>query len=151
MRGANDPLKYIEFKKFVQSNSLDCFALVETKLSIDRMVSMCSQLWPNWKFLSNATNDRARIVVVWNPFLVDFKLSLSLPQIVHGELYFRDRVVAISFIYGFNSSNQREGLWSSICSLSLGLTDTPWALLGDFNAIRFNNERRGALPLGLVI
>ncbi|KAI8530014.1 hypothetical protein RHMOL_Rhmol11G0021000 [Rhododendron molle] len=45
-----------------------------------------------------------------------------------------------TFVYGANSYLSRQALWSSLHQSS---TPHPWVVLGDFNAIRFPNEKSG--------
>lgn len=110
VRDANDILKYSDFKKFVFTNKLFCFGLVETKLSADKVVSLCSRLWPGWQFVHNLFNERARIIVVWNPVVADFKITSCLPRIIHGDLRFNGSGVVVSFVYGFNVDKQRDDM-----------------------------------------
>ena len=45
-----------------------------------------------------------------------------------------------SFIYGFNTPEERLSLWTDIMNLR---GQQPWILLGDFNIVRFPTERIG--------
>lgn len=45
-------------------------------------------------------------------------------------------------VYGFNDPDGRTSLWNSISSVSRCI-NSPWIVLGDFNAIRVPGERRG--------
>ena len=46
----------------------------------------------------------------------------------------------VSFVYGHNTAGERLSLWNAIRSLTGNL---PWLLLGDFNGVRFMNEKVG--------
>lgn len=82
MRGANDPLKHVEFKKYVLDNKLCCFALMETKLDTARVEPFSKKLWPNWGYTHNTLNDKARIATLWNKKVGEFSINLCTIQLL---------------------------------------------------------------------
>ena len=50
----------------------------------------------------------------------------------------------ITFVYANVNVSARRRLWQLLPSLAL--SDTPWLIIGDFNAIRGAHERRGGNP-----
>ncbi|KAL0295589.1 UNVERIFIED_CONTAM: hypothetical protein Sangu_3194100 [Sesamum angustifolium] len=46
----------------------------------------------------------------------------------------------ISVLYGDYDIIPRRTLWGALCSLSAGITDEPWLVLGDFNAVVDDSE-----------
>lgn len=144
VRGANDPSKHIEIRKFVLDNRVNCFALVETKLKARKVDELVNKLWPGWGYFHNGRdNSRARILVIWNPSLVQLKIEEHSNQFIHTSIEFQQtNAINVTFVYGDNLAQRRKSLWEGLESIALS-TLIPWAVIGDFNAIRYNSDRAG--------
>lgn len=81
-----------------------------------------------------------RIVVLWNPDLVQVNVLFSSAQLLHIELLAYDFSVMVSAIYGFNDPDGRSQLWKYLHAISINM-HSAWIALGDFNAIRVHDER----------
>ncbi|KAL0293106.1 UNVERIFIED_CONTAM: hypothetical protein Sradi_6957200 [Sesamum radiatum] len=49
----------------------------------------------------------------------------------------------ITVLYGENELVKRRGLWQGLIQLSRGITDEPWIVMGDFNAVLDDSEVNG--------
>ena len=67
----------------------------------------------------------------------DQYINLSV-MIIEQQIQFQ-----ATFIYGHNTAPKRLSLWNDIISLRRSI---PWIVLGDFNVVRFMNERLGGDP-----
>ena len=89
-----------------------------------------------------------RIWILWDPAIVNVQVLLSTDQIIHMKVTIIQLQIqfAVSFIYGHNYYILRRGFWDSLRSLAPDLVSVPWITLGDFNIIRFSNEKVGGNP-----
>ncbi|XP_035542866.1 uncharacterized protein LOC118345331, partial [Juglans regia] len=68
----------------------------------------------------------------------------STNQFITVNMTVNNRCVCISFVYAKCLQMDRRELWNS---LSSGIVDSqPWIVVGDFNVIRNDQERRGGRP-----
>lgn len=141
-----DPTRQAEIRNFIISNHLCCIGLVETKVPQDRFNSISEGLLRDWCWIANYDFfPRGRIWVGWDPVRVKFEAFSLTKQAIHGNLESLDSGVAccVSFIYGDHSFSLRRPLWEDIILKSTHLWDTPWLVLGDFNAIKDPSDRVG--------
>lgn len=54
------------------------------------------------------------------------------------------RSFLLTGVYGFNDEIDRQSLWRELSDLQID--NTPWAIAGDFNAVRTGSERLGNSP-----
>ena len=52
----------------------------------------------------------------------------------------------LTVVYGFNTLEQRKGLWNDLKMLAQNVSD-PWLIIGDFNAILSPKDRLAGLLL----
>lgn len=56
-----------------------------------------------------------------------------------------------SFVYSLNTVNERKLLWKKLKNQESLVRDLPWVVLGDFNAIKKNEEKEKGLLLLILI
>lgn len=49
----------------------------------------------------------------------------------------------MSFVYGLNNSNERKLFWDNLLRHARLVKEDPWAVLGDFNAIKSLSGKKG--------
>ncbi|XP_039165306.1 uncharacterized protein LOC120291688 [Eucalyptus grandis] len=146
IRGMVDSTRQAEIRNFITSNHLCCVGLVEIKVPQDRFNSISEDLLRGWCWTANYDFfPRGRIWVGWDPMRVKFETFSLSKQAIHGNLETLDSGVAccVSFVYGDHSFSLRRPLWEDIIMKSTHLRDTPWLVLGDFNAIKDPSDRVG--------
>ncbi|KAJ8421613.1 hypothetical protein Cgig2_010180 [Carnegiea gigantea] len=67
--------------------------------------------------------------------------SSAQDQGIHKELS-TNKHFYLSMIYGLNHEQQRESLWNDLMDISSSI-DRAWCLMGDFNTLRFKEDRIG--------
>ncbi|KAJ6353313.1 hypothetical protein OIU76_002349 [Salix suchowensis] len=141
VRGLNSPLKQHEVVNLMKKSKVDVCGLLETKLSLPKVLSLQKFRLKKWKFISNAaSSSSARIVVLWNPSTVSVDMVGSSSQGLH--VLVRSLVsqveLHITFVYGLHTIVARRALWDSLrdwCPLS------PWMILGDFNSFLSQDDK----------
>ncbi|XP_077212858.1 uncharacterized protein LOC143847974 [Tasmannia lanceolata] len=108
-----------------------------------------SKICDYWTYYANFDHTiLGRIWVVWDPRVLNFLIHSDSCQHVHGEVHYIHSPIhyALTSIYAKNSGLERRNLWNSIRSLS-SIINSPWIVFGDFNAVRFADERYGGAGL----
>ncbi|KAK4380899.1 hypothetical protein Sango_3019000 [Sesamum angolense] len=96
----------------------------------------------NWSWFDDYSGLEGRIWLVWNPVEVGVEILRAESQFVHCRP-FNKRLhtrCLISVIYGDYDVIPRRTLWGALCNLSAGISDNPWLVLGDFNAVMDDSE-----------
>ena len=101
----------------MKKSSVDVCGLLESKLSLSKVLVLQKLRLKKWNFLTNAAQSSwARIVVFWNPFTVSVDMVSSSPQGLH--VCVRSLVSQISFhitfVYGLHTVVARRSLWDSL-------------------------------------
>lgn len=99
--------------------------------------------WSVMKWYSNHVNHPSgRILLLWDDNQVVLNVVYSSHQLVHCIVTVYGFKMEISAIYEFNDEAGRRTLWDDIRRLHSSIS-CPWLLMGDFNAIPFQDERLG--------
>ncbi|KAL0287397.1 UNVERIFIED_CONTAM: hypothetical protein Scaly_2765700 [Sesamum calycinum] len=96
----------------------------------------------NWSWFEDYSGPAGRIWVTWDPLEVDIEILEDGPQHIHcralnKRLHTR---CLITVVYGDYDIIPRRELWSTLRTLSTGILDDPWLILGDFNAVMDDSE-----------
>lgn len=146
IRGLNSPLKSKEVSLFISQNKLDLICILETRVKERSFDRFKSKLFANWEMIHNYSHSpNGRIWVAWNPKVMEFEVDLSSAQGIHGRVKLNgsNDTFSISAIYGSNSPLERKSLWEELRNRTRYYGDSPWVVLGDFNVVRFGDEKIG--------
>ncbi|KAJ8440382.1 LOW QUALITY PROTEIN: hypothetical protein Cgig2_019371 [Carnegiea gigantea] len=103
---------------------------------------VASNLFASWRWIHNFhLNSKGRIWLAWRPSTYQIKLIRMSEQLIHCELSINKHFY-LSIIYGLNHEQQRESLWNDLMDISSSI-DRAWCLMGDFNTLRFKEDRIG--------
>ncbi|XP_077223073.1 uncharacterized protein LOC143856692 [Tasmannia lanceolata] len=97
----------------------------------------------NWASYANYNHTvKRRLWVMWDPGVFNFDILEDSDQFIHGDVKFRNspQLFSLTFVYARNGGIQRRPLWEAIRNISQTTTH-PWAVLGDFNVVRSDDER----------
>ncbi|KAJ6317137.1 hypothetical protein OIU78_020255 [Salix suchowensis] len=100
----------------------------------------------SWEVRTNfADHPNGRIAVGWDASKVQLQCIDSSAQWLTVEIRNHHCIAGmrLTFVYGFNSYGERSALWNYIQRASEDNKDTPWAIMGDFNAILRPCDRSG--------
>ncbi|XP_077253652.1 uncharacterized protein LOC143892704 [Tasmannia lanceolata] len=119
--------------------------LRESKAFENVMDDYISEISDNWNAHANyAHTEKGRIWVLWNPHLVHVAIIIENDQFIHGEAtaLHSNNQFEFTVVYASNNAVERRILWDNMNNLATGI-HRPWIALGDFNVIRFSDERWG--------
>ncbi|GKC89452.1 RNA-directed DNA polymerase, eukaryota, reverse transcriptase zinc-binding domain protein [Tanacetum coccineum] len=76
----------------------------------------------------------SRIILGWNPDIVNVVVISSNDQVMHTCVFFKaDKKVFCFFVYTHNRYIQRRDLWQNLLTYKIYVRNRPWCILGDFN------------------
>ncbi|GJR87109.1 RNA-directed DNA polymerase, eukaryota, reverse transcriptase zinc-binding domain protein [Tanacetum coccineum] len=134
----NQDKKQKEVKRFIYEEKLQVFSVIETRVKIPKLAKICSRIFGQWEWVSNARCciSGCRIVVGWNPDVVRMMvIQESKQQMLCLIENIKDHSkVFCSFIYASSSSYERRELWKELDTTKNSIRDNPWIQMGDFNA-----------------
>lgn len=141
VRGLRGKLKKVQAE--VMRIKAPVTVLCETRVKEWNMKSIMERCWGNLCWVSNhCKHPGGRILLLWNPDIVIVNVLSLSAQMIHCELIIQDVSFLFSVVYGFNDPEGRTALWRELVEASSNVI-LPWIAMGDFNAIRNLNERRG--------
>lgn len=112
-----------------------------------------TQCFPHYWLSSNnySFSPRGRIWIARDPHIWTCSIiSSSAQQITTHCINSGGLLINISVVYGDNFESRRSLLWRELISISDLMSDTHWTVLGDFNSVRFTNERIGGRRLAIA-
>uniref|UniRef100_A0A803NHS2 CCHC-type domain-containing protein n=1 Tax=Cannabis sativa TaxID=3483 RepID=A0A803NHS2_CANSA len=123
-------------------NKVGVAALLETKLKGSNVTDMMENKYSNWDYFTSPTTE-GRLLVLWRKGFARVIVIAENPQYVHCYIKMVGMTNAFcsTFIYGFNTIDERKILWSNL--LNLRQPVKPWILLGDFNSVFRFDDRTG--------
>ena len=145
IRGLNWPNKQEDVKLFLHNNSIGLVRLLETKIKLQNVQKVASNLFPSWRWMHNFTlNSKGRIWLAWKPNVYRTHLISMSDQLIHCKVTHlsTNKHFYLSMIYGFNHEDQRTSLWNDLLNIGRNMDDA-WCLMGDFNALRSKEDRIG--------
>ncbi|XP_043697110.1 uncharacterized protein LOC122647868 [Telopea speciosissima] len=149
VRGMNASTKRMEIKKVCKDHEVKLVGLFETKVKLDNCASIFDSFLTGWKYLHNGDLDNSiRIWLGWDPNFYDVVLVQKSKQFVHAKVSIVGTSVFFfcTVFYALNSVVARKELWEDVGAIASAIIN-PWAVLGDFNVIRSNNEKIGGDPV----
>lgn len=139
-------MKQREVRRFIQEHRLSFCGLVETKVKEENKTRVMNNIDRTWSVLGNyESSPSGRVWVCWNPRDVDVALLFQNDQVMHCCIQSNDSKwrCVISIVYGENCPTIRMDLWREIEVGAHGFEGVPWLIVGDFNAVRYQNEAKG--------
>ncbi|XP_077228456.1 uncharacterized protein LOC143861414 [Tasmannia lanceolata] len=108
------------------------------------MNSYIQEFAPGWKCVPNYSHAvNGRIWVIWNPATIHFAPITVSDQFVHGHVHLLQsrKEILLTAIYARNYGGDRKRLWDFLKATPN--SDIPWIACGDYNIIRFMDEKFG--------
>ncbi|KAK1302702.1 hypothetical protein QJS10_CPB12g01029 [Acorus calamus] len=146
VRGPNGTDKHRDLKEFLNIHKPLLLCLIDTKLDESSIPAMQRKLgsYPCY-YLS----PESRICLLWHSDQLDIQIIAATQQFVHCTILCKQshKRFLVTAVYASNSSVERINLWDSIKQLSSTIGHLGWIVGGDFNEVRFSNEKVGGLPI----
>ncbi|XP_071741701.1 uncharacterized protein [Rutidosis leptorrhynchoides] len=137
IRGLNLHPKQKGITDVVYDNDLCLCGILETHVDITKLTSICSNVFPNWMWVSNQAmcSGGTRIILGWNPNIVHVMVLNMTHQVIHCFINSLAGSVQlyVSIIYADNYYITRRALWTDLKMYKSFVGNHPWVLMGDFN------------------
>jgi exonuclease III len=147
IRGLGSRVKRRRIRDLVRDEKLDFLALHETKLQIIPE-SLPRSLWGNddcsWAFLPSKGNSGG-ILSIWGNShlsLIFTFVGVGFVGVCLESLDDHVRYCVLN-IYSKCNLNDKRQMWNDIIMSRRGFGGCCWCIVGDFNSVRDQNERRG--------
>jgi endonuclease/exonuclease/phosphatase family metal-dependent hydrolase len=148
IKGLGGLVKRKEVRKLVGEKNPSIVCLQETKLpTCDDF--LCSSLWGN---SSDAFSFRPSVgasgglLTLWDTIEVEVWSSESRDHVLwcHGRFLSSGEELHVANVYGLCDAGVKQGLWDYLSSRIQSLGEKRVCVCGDFNAVRFLDERRSS-------
>lgn len=144
VRGLNNPLKQKEISKMVVRLKLSIICLVETRVQQENSKKIVDSMLPGWNFFHNYSKHLlGKVWICWDPSIASLSLVDVHAQVLTCMVQHGNKRWFLSAVYGANQRPNRRSLWLRLNAIRSNLGSVPWILAGDFNAIRFHQEKWG--------
>ena len=148
VRGSCLPSKHHLIRNTIDSSSCGIVCLHETKLghiNNKLLTSICRIRFENFQVLE-ANGSSGGLLTTWDPNEVEgtplhfgnYSIS-TIFWSCHSDISF-----VITNVYGPHTDDGRKFFWTNLEAISSFIQD-PWAIMGDFNAVRFSSDKTRAL------
>ncbi|KAL0284160.1 UNVERIFIED_CONTAM: hypothetical protein Sradi_7207000 [Sesamum radiatum] len=137
VRGLNGLDHQRAVEQLVSDHKLSFLGLIETRVSFANVQRIRRNLLVNWSWFDDYSGPAGRIWLVWNPLEVGVDILRVDSQFIHC-CAFNKRLhtrCLITVLYGDYDIIPRRNLWRALGDLSTDISDEPWLVLGDFNAV----------------
>ncbi|XP_062118356.1 uncharacterized protein LOC133831972 [Humulus lupulus] len=141
-QGLNKVNKQGYVQEVFKKNNIGISGLLETKLRGKILGEFMEHKFPNWEFYSSLVTE-GRLLILWRKGIARLSILEDTPQLVHCQVNWvgHQEVFFVSFVYGFNSVENRRSLWQDLTRISGSVK--AWLVLGDFNAPFSGGDRSG--------
>nr|GEV20820.1 hypothetical protein [Tanacetum cinerariifolium] len=138
IRGLNNSLNQDQVIELLREDRYSLCGLLETHVKKKQLDRICRRVLGNWNWDSNCSScvGGTRNIVGWDPNHINLMVIDQSAQVIHcfvesinGDLSFH-----CSFIYAHIHTVDKRSLWKSPHKYSKSVKDSPWIILGDFNA-----------------
>ncbi|XP_022001205.1 uncharacterized protein LOC110898688 [Helianthus annuus] len=116
----------------------------ETHVDSSNVANICKRVCQCWHWATNedCCDKGTRIMVGWDPSLVDVMILAHSDQVIHSQIVFKldQKSLFCSFVYAHNYYKDWRELWRNLCAHHSVMQDKPWIIMGDFNESLFLDD-----------
>ncbi|KAH0698625.1 hypothetical protein KY284_012840 [Solanum tuberosum] len=149
VRGLNGPNKHKEVKLLCSEEHVGLVGLLETKIKSKKIDQVADKLFGGWSYTTNLVEHyNGRIWIIWRPDYYKVNTIDMTTQHITCEVFYIPLQLsfALTFVYAFNTREERRGLWSNLVTYHRGCQKA-WIILGDFNLVLRAEDRIGGNPI----
>ncbi|GJY62450.1 putative RNA-directed DNA polymerase [Tanacetum coccineum] len=137
IKGMNQAPKQKEVHQVILENNMCLCAILESHVAKDNVHGLCSKVFKRWNWTSNSLScmKSSRIIMGWNPDILNVVVIASDDQVMHTCVLFKadKKEVFCSVVYAHNNYIHRRALWKNLKTHKGYVRGRPWVVLGDFN------------------
>ncbi|KAL1164344.1 hypothetical protein V6Z11_A06G063000 [Gossypium hirsutum] len=136
------------FWEYNREHKLDLVGLLKTRVSGVKADSIIAKLDFDFSHRVEAVGFSGGIWIGWKDFISVNILGNHFQFIllkIYGNSYRQSILVVI--VYGSPNGQKQKQLWEAI-KYTVLIDETPWLMIGDFNAILASCEKRGGHVIG---
>ena len=151
-RGLGSQQKRTYIKNIIAKESIQFACLQETKMENIKF-EVCQNMWGtldvSW-IHKNAENSAGGILTIWDDsaFKLEHHFLGNGFVYVQGIMLDKNQLVVVVNVYSTCSQSEKRIMWEDLLRIKEQSNITMWCMLGDFNAVRKQDERIGCQPLG---
>ncbi|XP_043697562.1 uncharacterized protein LOC122648415, partial [Telopea speciosissima] len=119
------------------------------KKQAEEVRAIQGQFGKDWKYLHNGEADAPiRIWLGWDSNVFKVEEIQKTLQFIHVRVSILGTSITFlcTTVYAVNAIEGRKDLWRDVGAFASSILD-PWAVLGDFNVVRNQNEKFGGDPI----
>lgn len=113
----NGTPKQKEDQNLISKYKVNLCAILESHIQRKNLQSICSKVFGAWNWMSNAKvcSSGTRIIIGWNPSVVDVMLIAQTDQVMHCQvnIIVENKRFFCSIIYAGNIQAHRRELWTN--------------------------------------
>ncbi|KAL0288554.1 UNVERIFIED_CONTAM: hypothetical protein Sradi_7095400 [Sesamum radiatum] len=145
VRGLNGVAHQRAVGQLVGEFNIKFLGLLETRVRVTNAPLVQKYTLPSWRWFVDYTETGSRIWLAWCDDEVQVEILAVNTQFIHCRLTNKraHTKCLITVLYGENEVIKRRELWQGLIQLSRGITDEPWIVMGDFNAVLDDSEVNG--------
>lgn len=147
IRGLGDGAKRRAIRDVICKNQIDLVCIQETKSqNLDRRI--CTQLWGDsefdWKAIP-AVNRGGGLLCIWSSKLFVLEQCVEGPGFLGlvGRWELTQSKCVVVNVYSPCDFEGKSSLWNALLAWRQSCDITLWCLAGDFNVVRYEEERKG--------
>ncbi|KAL0308786.1 UNVERIFIED_CONTAM: hypothetical protein Sradi_5820900 [Sesamum radiatum] len=142
VRGLNGSDHQLAVDTLVREHHIQFLGLIETRVSIVNVSRIRKNLLHSWSWFDDYVGPAGRIWLTWNNLEIEVEILWVESQIIHCRTTNKrsHTKCLISVLYGDCELISRRTLWATLQSLAGNISDEPWLVLGDFNAVLDDSE-----------
>ncbi|KAL0314996.1 UNVERIFIED_CONTAM: hypothetical protein Scaly_2556900 [Sesamum calycinum] len=144
VRGLNGIDHQRAVENLVREHGIQFLGLIETRVNVANVQRIRSKFL-SWSWFEDYNGPAGRIWIAWCNLEIDVDILWVDNQIIHCQAMNKrtHTKCLISVLYGDCDLIPRRNLWATLHNLADNISEEPWLVLGDFNAVIDDSEVNG--------
>ncbi|KAL0302151.1 UNVERIFIED_CONTAM: hypothetical protein Scaly_3040800 [Sesamum calycinum] len=145
VRGLNGVAHQKSVGQLVGEFNIKFLGLLETRVRASNAQSIQNYTLPSWKWFVDYNEPGSRIWLTWCEEEIGVEILVVDKQFIHCRVTNKGEHTKclITVLYGANELIARREMWQGLIQISRSISDEPWMVMGDFNAVLDDSEVSG--------
>ncbi|XP_071719190.1 uncharacterized protein [Rutidosis leptorrhynchoides] len=128
----------------------------ESHVDVIKLSNVCASVFHSRQWTSNSSmsNGGTRIIMGWNPLIVNVIVIDFSDQVIHCLIHLvgDNKRMYVSIVYAKNYYIHRRSVWDNLCKHTQFVGDHPWVIIGDFNvSLNLDDSMSGGSQVTLAM